>query len=223
MCSGLLFSSSFSVFIEEALSTTSSIIRGNKISPRLYKAVAGFLLKWECGLHVFSTWGGLVPGWQCAARIGIVSINAGRWNANTIKSVWPIQQFSAQMPISLLLIICLMRNHSAGKSPNLCKHTVSIDLSGRDMSSLRLARRLHLSRFHKGWPGPGRELSGASEAVTTITMEISYWAQVMRTDRLEDGSISGFKPRKERQIVTCLLFVTFKVAFETSGPVRVCV
>lgn len=54
----------------------------------------------------------------------------------------PIQQASAQMPISLLLIMHLMRNHRVGESPNLCKHTVSIDLFRGDMSLLGLARRL---------------------------------------------------------------------------------
>ena len=57
----------------------------------------------------------------------------------------PIQQSSSQMPIALLLIMCLMRNHSAGESPNLCKHTVSIDLFGGDVSLLGLTRRLRFS------------------------------------------------------------------------------
>lgn len=38
--------------------------------------------------------------------------------------------------------MCLMRNHSVGESPNLGKHTVSIDLFREDMSLLGLARRL---------------------------------------------------------------------------------
>lgn len=149
-------------------------------------------------MHVFSTWEGLLQGWQCNAWIKIVSINAGRWNANTIKSVWPIQQSSAQMPISLLLIMCLMRNHSVGESPNLCKHcTVSIDLFGGDMSLLGLARRLFLP-FYKGWPGKDTQSGGALEAVTAITIQISYWGQVMRTDRLGDGSISDIDTRRGR-------------------------
>ena len=57
----------------------------------------------------------------------------------------PIQQSPSQMPIVLLLIMCLMRNHSAGESPNLCKHTVSIDLFGGDVSLLGLTRHLCFS------------------------------------------------------------------------------
>lgn len=77
------------------------------------------------------------------------------------------------MPISLLLIMCLMRNHIAGESPNLCKHTVSIDLFGGDMSLLGLARRLHFSYSIKDDLGE-TEPTGPLEAVTAITIEISY-------------------------------------------------
>lgn len=78
------------------------------------------------------------------------------------------------MPISLLLIMCLMRNHSAGESPNLCKHTVSIDLFGGDMSLLGLARRLRFPSSIKDDLGTTQSRAGALEAVTAITIEISY-------------------------------------------------
>lgn len=149
-------------------------------------------------MHVFSTWEGLLQGWQCDATIKIVSINAGRWNANTIKSVWPIQQSSAQMPISLLFLMCLMRNHRVGESPNLCKHTVSVDLFGGDISLLALARRLRFCTSIKDGLGKTQSWPAALEAVTAITIEISYWGQVMRTDRLGDGSISDIDTRRGR-------------------------
>lgn len=77
------------------------------------------------------------------------------------------------MPISLFLIMCLMRNHRVGESPNLCKHTVSIDLFGRDASLLELARHLLLPTWERDRAGR------ALEAVTAITAEITYCRQVM--------------------------------------------
>lgn len=145
MCSIWLFPPSSSVFIVETLSTSASINKENIISTHLYKAVGEVYWNRNVKCMYFPPERVLLLRWQCDAWIKIVSINAGRWNANKIKSVWPIQQSSAQMPISLLLIMGLMRNHSVRESPNLCKHTVSIDLFGGDMSLLGLARHLRFS------------------------------------------------------------------------------
>lgn len=99
------------------------------------------------------------------------------------------------MPISLPFIMCLMRNHRVGESPNLCKHTVSIDLFGGDISLLRLTRQLPSSPTW-GRRGIGR----AFEAVTAVTIEISYCRQVMRTDRFKVGSMLDIKTKRGRTI-----------------------
>lgn len=149
-------------------------------------------------MHVFSTWEGLLLG-----------LTMRRVDQNRFHQCWQmkckqnqispdVQHSSTQMPISPSPLMCLMRNHSVGESPNLCKHTVSIDLFGGDMSLLGLARRLPFLQLYNGWPGRDTTLDGALEAVTAITIEISYWGQVMRTDRLWDGSISDIDTRRGR-------------------------
>lgn len=66
------------------------------------------------------------------------------------------------------------------------------------MSLLGLARRLRFSSSIKDDLGTTQSRAGALEAVTAITIEISYWGQVMRTDRLKDGSISDIDTRRGR-------------------------
>lgn len=76
-------------------------------------------------------------------------------------------------------------------------------------------------RFYKEWPGRDTEPAGALEAVTAITIEISYWGQVMRTNRLGDGSISDIDTRRGR--TNCDISFLFHVQRELSRQVALCV
>lgn len=99
------------------------------------------------------------------------------------------------MPISALLIMCLMRNHSVGKSSKLGKQTVSIDLFRGGYVFIRTRQTSPFLQFYKRWPGEDSEQTRALAAATAITVEISYWGGVMRTNRLRDRSISDIDTR----------------------------
>lgn len=94
--------------------------------------------------------------------------------------------------------MCLMRNHSVGESPNLGKHTVSIDLFTEDISLLGLARHLSFSISIKNDLGKIQSLTGLLAAVTAITIVISYSGWVMGANRLKDGSILDNDIRRGR-------------------------
>lgn len=127
------------------------------------------------------------------------------------------------MPISPLFIMWLMRNHSVGESPNLGKHTVSIDLFTEDISLLGLARHLSFSISIKNDLGKTQSLTGLLAAVTVITIEISYSGWVMGAIDSKMDQYWTMISGEEGQIVISLSFLIFKEAVETSGPERKCV
>ena len=69
----------------------------------------------------------------------------------------------------LHIIMCLMRNHSQGEWPNLCKHTVRIDLLGWDMSLLGASRASSFSASIKRDNGGGG--GGLGEAAVVVVQK----------------------------------------------------